>query len=331
MLQSSHITAWNDLRFGLVLSGGGAKGAYQAGVLAALWDLDLQDKIQAVSGCSVGSLNMLLFAMNQRDLAPRLWQQLSYRNILVRSPSFDKSHFKELLRSLNTESLEATQKDSLLLRMSAKEGSPLSMSGISSLLKAYIDFLKVSRHQAALYSCAYDIQGGTPVYFRLNGQSPSSISQIVLASAAIPYLFDPVIIHGRPFADGGINNRAYVNKNSDPTPVAPLKKEDLDVLLVVRLNYNVIPDYSGLSPHTQIWEIAPSESLEPVKGVGTLNFSRSRMKDDIRLGYRDTLALLAPKIMRYLSEGKRTSYFLQSSKESKPRKGSAVFRPTPPI
>ena len=30
------------LKVGLVLAGGGAKGAYQAGVIRALWDLDLK-------------------------------------------------------------------------------------------------------------------------------------------------------------------------------------------------------------------------------------------------------------------------------------------------
>mgnify|MGYP002514604438 CR=1 FL=1 len=34
------------LKVGLVLAGGGAKGAYQAGVIRALWDLDLIDNIQ---------------------------------------------------------------------------------------------------------------------------------------------------------------------------------------------------------------------------------------------------------------------------------------------
>ena len=39
-----------DLKVGLVLAGGGTKGAYQAGVMQALWDLDLINNITAVSG-----------------------------------------------------------------------------------------------------------------------------------------------------------------------------------------------------------------------------------------------------------------------------------------
>ncbi len=45
-----------DLKVGLVLAGGGTKGAYQAGVMQALWDLDLINNITAVSGVSIGTL-----------------------------------------------------------------------------------------------------------------------------------------------------------------------------------------------------------------------------------------------------------------------------------
>ena len=59
---------WNALKFGLVLAGGGAKGSYQAGVMQALYDLDIADKICAVSGTSVGALNTLAFAVNRKEL-----------------------------------------------------------------------------------------------------------------------------------------------------------------------------------------------------------------------------------------------------------------------
>ena len=45
--------------YGLVLNGGGAKGAYQIGAWAALRQLELYDEITAVSGTSVGALNAL--------------------------------------------------------------------------------------------------------------------------------------------------------------------------------------------------------------------------------------------------------------------------------
>lgn len=46
--------------WGLVLAGGGGKGAYQAGAFKALWEYGIQDYITAVSGASVGALNAVL-------------------------------------------------------------------------------------------------------------------------------------------------------------------------------------------------------------------------------------------------------------------------------
>ena len=44
MIQIPRTEKWNNARFGLVLAGGGAKGAYQAGVIQALYELDIADK-----------------------------------------------------------------------------------------------------------------------------------------------------------------------------------------------------------------------------------------------------------------------------------------------
>ena len=61
---------WNALKFGLVLAGGGAKGSYQAGVLSVLFELDIADKISAVSGTSVGALNTLSIALGRKGALP---------------------------------------------------------------------------------------------------------------------------------------------------------------------------------------------------------------------------------------------------------------------
>lgn len=47
---------------GLVLSGGGAKGAYQAGIWKAMTELGLAKRVRAFSGTSVGAINAAAFA-----------------------------------------------------------------------------------------------------------------------------------------------------------------------------------------------------------------------------------------------------------------------------
>ena len=52
----------NSGAIGLVLSGGGAKGAFQAGVWKAMHELGLADRVRAISGTSVGAINAAAFA-----------------------------------------------------------------------------------------------------------------------------------------------------------------------------------------------------------------------------------------------------------------------------
>ncbi len=64
---------------GLVLAGGGAKGAYQFGCLLALRDANIA--FDAVSGTSVGALNAFLWATDQLDRGREIWEHLSQDRI----------------------------------------------------------------------------------------------------------------------------------------------------------------------------------------------------------------------------------------------------------
>ena len=60
---------------GLVLSGGGAKGAYEVGVWKALSEVGLTNRIAAISGTSVGSINAALFAaVGDSGSCAALWE-----------------------------------------------------------------------------------------------------------------------------------------------------------------------------------------------------------------------------------------------------------------
>ena len=59
---------------GLVLSGGGAKGAYEVGVWQALHEAGLAGDVAAVSGTSIGAVNAALFSSwPDPKGAERLW------------------------------------------------------------------------------------------------------------------------------------------------------------------------------------------------------------------------------------------------------------------
>jgi predicted acylesterase/phospholipase RssA len=62
-------------RIGLVLSGGGAKGAYHIGCLKALREAGI-DRFAAIAGSSVGAINAVCAATGRLDTAERAWRGL---------------------------------------------------------------------------------------------------------------------------------------------------------------------------------------------------------------------------------------------------------------
>ena len=62
-------------RIGLLLSGGGAKGAYQIGCWRALRELGL-DRFAAIAGSSVGAMNAVLIGSGRMDKAESAWADL---------------------------------------------------------------------------------------------------------------------------------------------------------------------------------------------------------------------------------------------------------------
>ncbi len=87
------VTALFAEGFGLVLSGGGAKGAYEVGVWKALEEYGISDDIKVISGSSVGALNAALFACSDVGEAETLWrEEVGYSSFLMP----DTSTFSEV-------------------------------------------------------------------------------------------------------------------------------------------------------------------------------------------------------------------------------------------
>ena len=78
--------------YGIVLEGGGAKGAYQVGAWKALREAGV--KIKAVAGTSVGALNGALICMDDIDRAEKLWKNIRYSSIMDGSGNLCKGFFE---------------------------------------------------------------------------------------------------------------------------------------------------------------------------------------------------------------------------------------------
>lgn len=304
MLDKKRVNAWNKQKIGLVLSGGGAKGAYEAGAFRALHELDIADKVCVVSGTSVGALNTLLFAMDNKELGERIWNRIDFRSVLAKAEKQakkekdkdDKLSVLATLKNLAGKENKTAELYGLLMDVSRDEDAMFTQDGLRDLLEICVDTDKIKARGRHLYACAYDIDGMCPRYFLLNDRPRSEMIDIVLASAAIPYVFPPVVIDGKQYADGGVNNPAYPDKNGDVTPIMPLAAYELSLIIVIHLNedpWEAGPGFEGVN----IIDIYPSKPLEPIKGAGTLNFLHSALEEKISQGYRDAMVTLAPLVL----------------------------------
>lgn len=297
-----------NLKVGLVLAGGGAKGAYQAGVLRALWDLDLVNNIDVVSGVSIGTLNALCLCMKDRDLIDKSWLSLSYSKIMTRGDGLKMSSLGDFIKKLSPHKGESQCEGLHLSSLGL-----ISQNGIRDYIKEFVDVTTLHQTKMDVYSCAYNVTDGYPEYFRLNEYSEEEIIDITLASCAVPYIFSPVSFQGKQYADGGINNPLYASSNADNVPIQPLMNHDLDLIIVVHLTYT---DKVNRQIYQQpnIIEIYPSSSLEWINGSGTLNFNQTAILEKIQTGYRDALVSLTPLLIAHLKGKSISSYLRQHMK-----------------
>ena len=198
MIQIPRTEKWNNARFGLVLAGGGAKGAYQAGVIQALYELDIADKVCAVSGTSVGALNTLAFALGRKELCPGVWENIGFKDVLVRADKEERTRLRQLWRELSAQGIRLRDFDAVLEYISREGKSLFTQQGLKAMLERELDFAALRQSRPALYVCAYDIAQGRPEYFALKALADAEIIQATLASAPSLTFSRPSICAARP-------------------------------------------------------------------------------------------------------------------------------------
>ncbi len=228
---------------GLVLSGGGARGAYEVGALLYIAERmpELLERVRVITGTSVGAVNAAHLAGSGltldavRDLA-KLWRSLS----IDRMVGFDPIATARLLGA-----------SALRMILGREIDSPptgiISMDGIADIVTREVDWRGIRRtiqsgRLDAVAVAATDIAtGGTELFVshnvklapRWSGHDPAMQHrrvflrpEHVLASAAIPILFRPVQIGGRWYMDGGLRY------NTPLSPALVLGAESLLILSV---------------------------------------------------------------------------------------------------
>lgn len=194
----------------LVLQGGGALGAYQAGVFEALVESD--SKLDWVAGVSIGAINAALIAGNApQERVARLrefWDLLS-SGPAQRMPTGwgDRAVLNQWSAAsaalVGIPGFFRPRLDpSLLLGGAAPMLSYYDTAPLKATLERLVDFDRINRREVRLSVGAVDVRSGNSVYF--DNMTHRIGVEHIMASGALPPGFPPVRIDGQDYWDGGI-------------------------------------------------------------------------------------------------------------------------------
>lgn len=265
------------MKIGLVLPGGGGKGAYQIGVMKALDELGIRKHIKYVSGASIGSLNSLLFMQGDLEIAMEVWENISYEKILPMD-NFDLVK-KGFFLTLGSKNMSFVKK---YIPSALSQGN-LSRDGLLEISNKYLNVEKIKDSGIISYASCADIETLNAKYFKYNNCDKERIKKIFLATSAIPSIYEPENIDGKLYVDGGV---------ADNVPIQPLYGEGCDIIIIAHLTKELVVRKEDF-PNTKIIEIFPSFMEEGVV-KGLLNFSTDTLKRRIQRGYDDTMNSLEP-------------------------------------
>ena len=178
-------------RIALVLSGGGALGAYQAGAYAALESGGIRPNW--IAGTAIGAINAAIIAGNlphERTLRLRqFWQELS-RRVGARSSLSAGGRMRRWL-ALHVPGLGAAACASVLSQVELRE-----------LVQSTVDFDRVNSGAVRVVLGAVNLVTGAETYFDNDRHVLSA--EHVLASTAIPGM-PPTVIDGQRYGGSAVS------------------------------------------------------------------------------------------------------------------------------
>ncbi|SMH37125.1 patatin-like phospholipase family protein [Mesorhizobium australicum] len=196
----------------LVLQGGGALGAYQAGVFQALVEAGIE--ANWLSGVSIGAINASIIAGNrpgdQLDRLRDFWETVSSRKVWHFTPEGD--YFRRLR---NQTSAMMTMMSGLPGFFKPRDLNPwMQLPGASGSTSFYdtgelertlnrlIDWEVLNERRRRLSVGAVNVRTGNFRYF--DSEIEVIGPQHIMASGALPPAFPPIHIENEYYWDGGI-------------------------------------------------------------------------------------------------------------------------------
>lgn len=295
--------------WGLVLSGGAARGAYGVGVLTYMAEVGIEPV--AISGASIGALNgaVLASAPTFREGVDRLleiWATLRRRD-MFRFDAGDSEWLQGVVFAQIVLGVAADRMFNLLRERLGEQGThipprPPGLSGDSFVRELLTNELPAGRPiRRPFWVSAYPTEGGAwglpdvrrlllaemglaqlrdPVFFRIDEMAQENRINAILASAALPVIYREKSVDGVAYRD------AFLLEEGN-TPLKPLSDAGYKRAIVVHLSDGALFQ-RGKWKEMGILEVRPDRAMHAEgRLISALRFEPERIREWIDQGYAD--------------------------------------------
>lgn len=244
------------MKTALILSGGGARAAYQVGVLQALADVlpeDCENPFPIICGTSAGAINALAIAAHKGNFKSAvnalayMWENLDIGQVYLHGWGDILKGLGYLGLSLFNEGMGHRRPLSLLDNAPLWNllGSKINFENINHSIESGKLFAVsvsamgyTSGHSVSFFQGNPALQGWSR--YRRSGVATHLRLEHLLASSAIPTIFPAVRINREYFGDGALRQLA---------PISPALHLGADALFVVGVSGNRAPKANRRVPH----------------------------------------------------------------------------------
>ena len=247
-----------EKEYGLVLAGGGTKGAYQVGVYKALKGMKIN--VKAVVGTSIGALNGALVLQDDLEKMLNLYGSIKLNDILSIDSKIDETKDIFSLKNIAKITKEYIEKRGI------------SNDALRKTIEKYIDVDKIYNSDVDFGMITFTTKNKGVELFKKDIPKEKMVD-FLLASSCFP-IFKSQNIDGEHFFDGGLY---------DNMPINMLIKKGYKNIIVVDVTGMGLKRKNA-SKNVYIKMIKPNEKVG-----GTFDFNKQQMKKNIELGYLDTL------------------------------------------
>lgn len=277
--------------YGIVLEGGGAKGAYQIGAWKALREAGV--RIKGIAGASVGSLNGALICMDDLEKAEDIWKNIEYSRVMDVSDETIKALKKKDFKALNMQ--EILNSGFQFIKDGGFDVTPLK----NLIAEVVGDESRIRESDRELFAVMYSVSEHKELAVDVKSGEEGSVKDMLLASAYF-LAFKNEKLGGKRYRDGGGFNNV---------PLGVLLDKGYEDIIVIRIygwgfdseKVTKIPDGAN------VYHIAPRQDLG-----GILEFDKKQSRKNMTLGYYDAkrfLYGLAGRIYYIDAPGSEPYYF----------------------